>query len=249
MSRMIDFRALLLPRRPTIQSDVLNQLEWHGVDAIRVLLAANPGSAADAVSGERPLGGDTILLGNANAYRSEVQEWLKWKAAVDGWWIRSRHHCRIRRRDLLALGIAQVNPARLLSVAPEGMGEDEQVIAKHYKDWIVWVPPVVPLAAAHFVEVKWVIALGVAAIAPALIAVEQRLYDLCIRVRRTNELLRATDADQREQLKNLGTQLFYLIDAFDAEETSNKKSAVREARINSALGDLAKRAGGERGHD
>ena len=42
MSRIMDFRALLLPRRPTIQSDVLNQLEWHGVDAIRVLLAANP---------------------------------------------------------------------------------------------------------------------------------------------------------------------------------------------------------------
>jgi hypothetical protein len=80
----------------------------------------------------------------------------------------------------------------LLSVGPEDMGEDEHRIASGYrKGWGMAVGACAPIAiVAYFADVKWVLVVGVAEILWAISNVEGRLYDLCIRMRRTNLLLR-----------------------------------------------------------
>jgi hypothetical protein len=46
-----------------------------------------------------------------------------------------------------------------------------------------------PAVAAYLLDTKWVIAAGATALMAVLIGIEQRLYDLCIRVRRTKATL------------------------------------------------------------
>jgi hypothetical protein len=61
---------------------VLQELELHGVDSMRGVLA----SSTDGYSGT---GRDTsIRFGNVVATRGEIQDWLKWKATVDALWIK-----------------------------------------------------------------------------------------------------------------------------------------------------------------
>jgi hypothetical protein len=60
--------------KPPLDSDKINELESHGVDSVRALLAnwvKNP-----------------IRLGNVDLTRREIEEWLKWKAAQDALWIK-----------------------------------------------------------------------------------------------------------------------------------------------------------------
>ncbi len=83
---------------------------------------------------------------------------------------------------------------QLLSIAPKTMAEDEQVIAKGYvssKKWL-FVYSLTPLVTAYFFETKWVVAAGFFWVSVFLVDAGDKLYDLCIRVKRTNELLFTT---------------------------------------------------------
>jgi hypothetical protein len=79
----------------------------------------------------------------------------------------------------------------LLSVGPEDMGEDEQRIAAGYRNG--WRAPIgsalLIFGVAYFSELKWVLAVGFVSLVIAINGTESRLYDLCIRIRRTNVLL------------------------------------------------------------
>jgi len=71
-----------LPKRPDLLPEVLRELELHGVDAVRGVLASSSYGAL-ATSRDAPL-----RIGNANIKRSEMQDWLKWKAEVDACWVK-----------------------------------------------------------------------------------------------------------------------------------------------------------------
>jgi hypothetical protein len=80
----------------------------------------------------------------------------------------------------------------LLSVSPETMVGDEHLIASNYQNHI---GPIILCAiptAACFFDVKFVIAAASAVVILALIVIEQRLFDLCIRLARANKLLSAS---------------------------------------------------------
>ncbi len=80
----------------------------------------------------------------------------------------------------------------LPSRGPENMREDEHRIAAGYrKGWALAVTSCIPMAiVAYFSDVRWVLVVGVLTLVGAIYTVEGRLYDLCIRLRRTNILLR-----------------------------------------------------------
>jgi hypothetical protein len=80
----------------------------------------------------------------------------------------------------------------LLSVGPETEADDEQVIARGYKAWLpMLILVTVVLGVAWFTNVKWVLAAGFAVVIGLAHQMDGRLHDLCVRVRRTNLLLRA----------------------------------------------------------
>jgi hypothetical protein len=71
------------PKRPPLLPEVFQELELHGPDSMRALLA----SSTDGYSGT---GRDTpIRFGNVVTKRGEIQDWLKWKAQVDTLWIKA----------------------------------------------------------------------------------------------------------------------------------------------------------------
>ena len=79
----------------------------------------------------------------------------------------------------------------LLSVAPADMHEDEQRIGAGYRrSLMLVVGGAVPIVAtAYFFDLKWVLVVGLVVVINAINNTEARLYDLCIRLRRTNALL------------------------------------------------------------
>jgi hypothetical protein len=81
-----------------------------------------------------------------------------------------------------------------LSVGPGTVDDDEREIARSYRNW-PWflVPAVIPLGVAWFADEKMVIAVGFAAVILLGLHIEGRLHDLCVRLRRTNLLLRSDD--------------------------------------------------------
>ena len=78
----------------------------------------------------------------------------------------------------------------LHTVGPASIGEDEQKIGTAYQTWLTPVLMLVPFVVAQYADVKWVIATGIAILAVQQHEAGGRLHDLCIRVRRTNILLR-----------------------------------------------------------
>lgn len=76
----------------------------------------------------------------------------------------------------------------LHSVGPTTLGEDEHTIGRGYQRWLVLPLGAGPMVAAHYLEIKWVVAIGFAVALPLLHEIGGRLYDLCIRLRRTNIL-------------------------------------------------------------
>jgi hypothetical protein len=78
----------------------------------------------------------------------------------------------------------------LLSVGPENVADDEGVIAGGYRLWFLLLPAIGPIAVAWFADTKWVLAVGFALVIGLIPHLDGRLHDLCIRVRRTNLLLR-----------------------------------------------------------
>jgi hypothetical protein len=70
-------------KKPNLSQSVIQDLEKHGVDAIRSLLV----SSTDGLSGtgrktQIPLGGAVTVT------RGEIQDWLKWKEAKDACWVK-----------------------------------------------------------------------------------------------------------------------------------------------------------------
>jgi hypothetical protein len=79
----------------------------------------------------------------------------------------------------------------LLSVGPETEADDEQVIARGYKAWLPMLILIAfMLGVAWFSDVKWVLTAGFAVVIALAHQTDGRLHDLCVRVRRTNLLLR-----------------------------------------------------------
>lgn len=78
----------------------------------------------------------------------------------------------------------------LHTVGPADMGEDEHKIGAAYQTWMTLLLAAAPLATAYFFDTKWVIAVGFAAALAQLHEAGGRLHDLCIRLRRTNIMIR-----------------------------------------------------------
>ncbi len=78
----------------------------------------------------------------------------------------------------------------LHTVGPETMRDDEFAIGKGYQTWMTSLLSLVPLGIAVVGDTKWVIATGFCVALPQLHEISGRLHDLCIRVRRTNILIR-----------------------------------------------------------
>lgn len=78
----------------------------------------------------------------------------------------------------------------LHTVGPESMLEDERTIGCGYQRNLLAVMAAIPLATAYFADIKWVIAVSAALLVAQGHEAGGRLHDLCIRLRRTNILLR-----------------------------------------------------------
>ncbi len=79
----------------------------------------------------------------------------------------------------------------LHSVGPADMAEDEQVIGRGYKLNAAYILAVAPCAVAYWTaDLKWTVAISAAIIIGQLHESGGRLYDMCIRLRRANLLLR-----------------------------------------------------------
>lgn len=68
---------MIPPRKPAVPPELLAKLERHGVNSMRGILASSTnGYAGTARDTSIPLGD------GAAAARGQIQDWLKWKAAV-----------------------------------------------------------------------------------------------------------------------------------------------------------------------
>lgn len=88
----------------------------------------------------------------------------------------------------------------LRSVGPETMQGDEQKIGKNYKPWLGLLYTLIPLITAHYFDTKWVVASGFAVLLFELNDISGRLFDLCIRLRRTNIILNDHHSDTKRRL-------------------------------------------------
>jgi hypothetical protein len=72
------------PKRPSLRPDVIAVLELRGADSLRGILA----SSTDGYSGtERTT---SFNLGNSvKIQRAEIEDWLKWRAAVEALWVKA----------------------------------------------------------------------------------------------------------------------------------------------------------------
>jgi hypothetical protein len=78
----------------------------------------------------------------------------------------------------------------LHTVGPEDMAEDEKVIGKGYQSAIGFLYGAIPFGVAYFADIKWVIAVAASILISQSHESGGRIHDLCIRLRRTNLLLR-----------------------------------------------------------
>lgn len=119
----------------------------------------------------------------------------------------------------------------LLSVAPTSISEDELTIARGYKNKMSAIAALIPLVTLWFThDVAVIAAVGFAMVCGLLNFSEARLYDLCIRLKRTNTLL-LNQNNYHEQLKSIDLRLLYLVDALDAENVSKQKSNERHINV------------------
>jgi hypothetical protein len=98
----------------------------------------------------------------------------------------------------------------------------------------------VPVAALFFTHDTAIIAaIGFSVLCGLVSSLEARLYDLCIRVKRTNAILSADHHPlYLEHLKEISLRLFYLTDALDAEDISKRKSDEWRAQFHRKLDEV-----------
>jgi hypothetical protein len=77
----------------------------------------------------------------------------------------------------------------MLTVGPASMAEDERVISKGYRQGLGALLSIVPFGVAAYADLKWVVAASAAVLISQNHEAGGRLYDLCIRLRRTNTML------------------------------------------------------------
>ena len=82
--------------------------------------------------------------------------------------------------------------SQALGFAAKTMEEDEHKIADGYRHGqkLIFAGSLIMGAVVYWGELKHVVGAGAFLTFVALISAEGRLYDLCIRLRRTNELLK-----------------------------------------------------------
>jgi hypothetical protein len=82
---MFDMETPMLiewPKKPALPSDLIQEMELHGDDALRGLLTGS----CDGFTGT---GRDTrVRCGNLNVTRGQIQDFLKWRAAKAALWIK-----------------------------------------------------------------------------------------------------------------------------------------------------------------
>jgi len=83
----------------------------------------------------------------------------------------------------------------LHTVGPEDMAADEQVIGRGYQLTMGSLYAAIPFGVAYFADIKWVIAASAAILILQSHESGGRLHDLCIRLRRTNLLLRGKNSN------------------------------------------------------
>jgi len=88
----------------------------------------------------------------------------------------------------------------LHSVGPESMYEDEHEIGHGYQQkGLPFIFGAALTLVACFFDIKWVVVLGLLILVILLYAIEARLYDLCIRLRRTNILISSQSIDKASE--------------------------------------------------
>ena len=79
--------------------------------------------------------------------------------------------------------------------APDTAADDERFISKGYERWLSLILAITPFGVAVYADTKWVVATGFAIGLVLLHEIGGRLYDLCIRARRMNLLLRRENSN------------------------------------------------------
>lgn len=85
----------------------------------------------------------------------------------------------------------------LHTVGPENMGDDERSIGRAYQTWLFIPLMLGPAVAASFFPAEKVAFVCVGLALALLHEAGGRLHDLCIRLRRTNILLRERGSETR----------------------------------------------------
>jgi hypothetical protein len=102
----------------------------------------------------------------------------------------------------------------LLSVSPKTMGEDEQTIGRGYKKQGSMIVGLMVLGAiGHFLDLKDVVAAGFLMVIGAMSFAEARLYDLCIRLKRSNHLQFDDAGEVQSTLRQIDRRLSDILSA------------------------------------
>jgi hypothetical protein len=136
----------------------------------------------------------------------------------------------------------------LLSLSPRTMSEDEHVIAKGYKKQTgITLFIILAGCASTYLDLKYVVAAGCLTVFAAVTFCEARLYDLCIRLKRSNHLAQENGEKLRELrdlLKGLDNRVFHIINAFDIETKStnklNEETKILRERLQGLASEFAK---------
>jgi large subunit ribosomal protein L7/L12 len=120
-----------------------------------------------------------------------------------------------------------------MAIMADDSFEDEQRINKHYQQFgfTAWSAIGPLFVAAYFLDLKWTVAGGIALILASLGIIEHRLYDLCIRARRTNATnaeLKKIFGDAQAELKKISIEVSNL-NYRSAEADRRAKRVLEEA--------------------
>ena len=147
---------------------------------------------------------------------------------------------RVLRRPILHLLAQRREEPELLYVSPKDVVQDEQFIAKGYrKQLIIMVVVLAAGWASTYVDLKTVIVAGFLTIFCAVSFAESRLYDLCVRIKRTNYLLHEQSA-RLAALERLDARVFDIINVFDLEKLSTDKTAARRNEVFGQIQELVR---------
>jgi hypothetical protein len=119
------------------------------------------------------------------------------------------------------------------------MWEDEKAIGKGYKrQGGITIFLIAAAFASTYLDLKLVIVVAAALMFGAVTFCEARLYDLCIRLKRSNHIAHengARLAQIQDSLSQLNTRVFHIVNALDLEEKSAEKSERKTEELTEKL--------------